>query len=588
MSETRNTGSEKLKRARAGADRTSSPRAARSAGRKRSAGAERSVGAERSAAGAERFAGAERSAGAERTAGAVKKTSRGGNRGGKSPRQTRVLKQRLLVIGGILVALIVWYSVIANTYRRRFLPHTYINGFDMGKMSVADAEAVLKKSVENYSLELAFRGGDEEVLTSENIDLTYVSSNEVEKILAAQNRAGWIRNAFGKRTSYAVSTSFKFDSAKLRAYLESLPAFQEANITKPKNAHIVRKKNNTFRVATEVEGNEPNEEAMFAAVDKAINASESRLNLAAYEGAYVEPSVRQDDEDLNYTAERFNSFVDCNITLKLRDGTTETYGRDDFVTWVTYNEDTESWSLSKDSVYTKCWAIMQDIADRYDDTKSTVEYTSTNVGTVVIPCAYYGYMVDVEGETDLMYEALINREDREIEIVNSVSETMDPKKGGTYVEVDVTNQHVIYYKDFQPYMEMDCVTGKESDPERRTPSGVYSVLNKLENQILGSLTALDPGQRYESHVDVWMPFFESYGMHDASWRENFGGSMYGEYGSHGCVNLPPEDAIEMFKVIDYYTPVIVVREGDNAPEGTRRGDTTWNPPDGGLHYSEES
>ena len=44
----------------------------------------------------------------------------------------------------------------------------------------------------------------------------------------------------------------------------------------------------------------------------------------------------------------------------------------------------------------------------------------------------------------------------------------------------------------------------------------------------------------------------------------------------------------MFKVIDYYTPVIVVREGDNAPEGTRRGDTTWNPPDGGLHYSEES
>ena len=500
--------------------------------------------------------------------------------------KTLPLKQKLLIAGGVLVALILCYCLIANGYRKKFLPHTFINSFDVGSLSVAEAENILKKSVETYSLELGFRGGSIRTMTGEDVNLTYVSSNEVEKILSGQNRAGWIRNFFGKHTSYSVSTSFKFDSDKLRSYLESLPEFQEANITKPVDAHIVKKVNNTFKVASEVNGNEPSEDVIFEAVDHAINHSEVRLNLDTVEGAYVSPGVRFDDEDLNYTVERFNSFVNTNISIKTKDGSVQKYGRDQLIDWFTQDESTGVWSLSKENVYKRCYAIMQAIADRDDDAKSTVRYESTYNGTVVLPCARYGYLVDVEKETDKMNDALLAREDRDIEIENSASLSIDPKNGGTYVEVDVTNQVVTYYKNGEIYVQTECVTGKENDPERRTPSGVYSVLNKLENQTLGSLTALDPGQRYESHVDYWMPFFESYGMHDATWRENFGGSMYWEYGSHGCVNLPPEAAEKIYKDIDYYTPVIVVRAGDNAPDGTRRGNTTWNPPDGGLHYSE--
>ena len=500
----------------------------------------------------------------------------------------RVLRQRLIVAGGILVALVLWYCLTANSYRRRFLPHTYINGFDVSRMSVADAEAILKNSVEKYTLELGFRGGSNETVTSRDVDLTYVSSNEVEQILADQNRAGWIRNAFGKHSTYTVSTSFKFDSAKMRSYLESLPEFLEANITKPKDAYIVKRADNTFMVASETEGNEPVEDAVFEAVNQAINHSEARLNLAAVDGAYASPSVRRDDEDLNYTVERFNSFVNTTIRITMKDGSVETYGRDQLIDWFARDESTGVYSLSKESVYKQCYAVMQSIADRYDNTKSTVEYESLKNGTVVLPCAYYGYKVDVEDETDLMYEGLINREDTDIEIVNGVKETMDPTNGGTYVEVDVTNQYVTFIKDGEVFLGTDCVTGLESDPERRTPSGVFSVLNLMENQVLGSLTSVDPGQRYESHVDYWMPFFESYGMHDASWRDEdaFGGEIYLYYGSHGCVNLPPSSAERIYKNIDFYTPVIVVRAGDNAPDGTKRGNTTWNPPEGGLHYSE--
>ena len=40
-----------------------------------------------------------------------------------------------------------------------------------------------------------------------------------------------------------------------------------------------------------------------------------------------------------------------------------------------------------------------------------------------------------------------------------------------------------------------------------------------------------------------MPFIRnSIGLHDASWRGKFGGSIYKGNGSHGCVNLPTEAA----------------------------------------------
>ncbi len=60
-----------------------------------------------------------------------------------------------------------------------------------------------------------------------------------------------------------------------------------------------------------------------------------------------------------------------------------------------------------------------------------------------------------------------------------------------------------------------------------------------------------------------MPFYGSYGLHDAKWRGSFGGDIYTYAGSHGCVNLPYSFAQKLYNAIDYWTPVLVVREGDD-------------------------
>ena len=75
------------------------------------------------------------------------------------------------------------------------------------------------------------------------------------------------------------------------------------------------------------------------------------------------------------------------------------------------------------------------------------------------------------------------------------------------------------------------------------------------------------GENYSTPVKYWMPFNGNIGMHDASWRSSFGGTIYKYNGSHGCVNLPPAVAKKVFQYVKAGTPVICYKsEGKKASE----------------------
>ena len=53
-----------------------------------------------------------------------------------------------------------------------------------------------------------------------------------------------------------------------------------------------------------------------------------------------------------------------------------------------------------------------------------------------------------------------------------------------------------------------------------------------------------------------MPFNGGIGFHDADWQPYFGGDRYLTGGSHGCINMPPENAEELYNIIQYDVPII--------------------------------
>ena len=121
--------------------------------------------------------------------------------------------------------------------------------------------------------------------------------------------------------------------------------------------------------------------------------------------------------------------------------------------------------------------------------------------------------------------------------------------GDSYVEVDMEGQHVYVYVDGELVLDSPCVTG-DAKRKRLTPTGVFYIEYKQRNRTLR-------GENYATPVNYWMHFYNHCGFHDAGWRRKFGGDIYLTDGSHGCVNMPPEKAKEMYDIVYKGMPVIV-------------------------------
>ena len=55
----------------------------------------------------------------------------------------------------------------------------------------------------------------------------------------------------------------------------------------------------------------------------------------------------------------------------------------------------------------------------------------------------------------------------------------------------------------------------------------------------------------------WMAVNGHYGIHDATWRNKFGGDEYLANGSHGCINLPPSIVPTFYSYVRTGMPVVV-------------------------------
>lgn len=119
----------------------------------------------------------------------------------------------------------------------------------------------------------------------------------------------------------------------------------------------------------------------------------------------------------------------------------------------------------------------------------------------------------------------------------------------TYIEINISKQHMWYYIKGELYVSTDVVTGNYGDMD--TPKGYWAVNSKASPCEL-------VGDGYVSYVQYWMAFIGGgWGIHDASWRDTYGGTIYMGNGSHGCVNTPYNAVKKMYAKVTIGTPVIV-------------------------------
>lgn len=118
-----------------------------------------------------------------------------------------------------------------------------------------------------------------------------------------------------------------------------------------------------------------------------------------------------------------------------------------------------------------------------------------------------------------------------------------------FVIVDISDQELKYYKDNEVKLETKVVTGKPSTP---SDEGLFEVYEITSDRYLR-------GPGYKSYVNVMMAYNGGEGLHDATWRADyeFGGPTHLSNGSHGCINMPKEDALALKEDVKLGTKVLV-------------------------------
>ena len=192
---------------------------------------------------------------------------------------------------------------------------------------------------------------------------------------------------------------------------------------------------------------------------------------------------------------------------------------------------------------------VKNLASRYNTAYKKRPF-KTSYGQTVEVSGFYGWRINQAAETEELVRILEAGESvvREPVYSQTAASHDGADYGGTYAEVNLTAQHLFFYKDGQKILESDFVSGNVSKGHT-TPPGIFALTYKQRDAVL-------KGEGYASPVKFWMPFNGGIGFHDASWRSSFGGSIYKTGGSHGCVNMPYAAAKELFENVYAGMPVI--------------------------------
>jgi len=132
--------------------------------------------------------------------------------------------------------------------------------------------------------------------------------------------------------------------------------------------------------------------------------------------------------------------------------------------------------------------------------------------------------------------------------ITTKTRTILVKENSSYVRVSIEKQTVELFKDNKLILTSPIVTGTENISE--SDKGIFKIYYKSQNVYL-------KGAGYLSYVNYWMPYNRGEGLHDATWREEFGGKIYKTSGSHGCINMPLEIAEQVYNNVSIGTIVEV-------------------------------
>ena len=446
-----------------------------------------------------------------------------------------------IIAAAVAAALAGAYLGMSLWYSHHFMPHSILNGNDVSGMSEDQVEQKLLTDSAGYVLAISGRNSLTDSIAASDISLQPVFDGSIGKLIRSQNVFSWPVSLF-RTSDYTISSVADFSEDELQAKIDSLAFFNAPAIVKPTDASYAFQ-NGRFEIIPETEGSEPDREKTHDAIVSALSGFLPTLSMDEA-GCYTEPQVRSDNAQLQKEVSELNTYAAVSLTFRFGDST-EVLDGSTVKDWISLNGTTVSVDAEKVENYVK------GLSEKYDTFGHDRQFTTHSGETITVYGGDYGWWMDQDSTAAEITDALQNGKSGELEPVwfGKGAAFGADDIGNSYVEVDLNDQHVWVYQEGSEVVSTDCVSGKAAIGHG-TPTGTYAVTFKQKDATL-------VGEGYSSPVSYWMPFNRNVGMHDATWRSSFGGKIYVNSGSHGCVNLPYSAAKQIFASIEKGEAVVV-------------------------------
>ncbi|MDR1013889.1 MAG: L,D-transpeptidase [Coriobacteriales bacterium] len=462
-------------------------------------------------------------------------------------------KRLWLVLGIVFGVLIAAYGGMAYYFSSHFGINTSIDNVECAFKTVEEVEQTISARVGTYELRIVGRDGLARTIEAADVALAYVSDGQVQAILDEQNPLLWVARLFRSPREATTHASVDFDKGSFAAMMRSIDLFDEKAMRAPVDAYLTFEEPR-YVVVPENLGSTLDEGRTTEAIDEALHSLVETLDVDEG-GCYVSPKVFSNNPDLLAEAERYNAHVPFEIVYTFGDET-EVLDTRIALDWMVVAEDGTA-TLNEEALA----AWVQDFGLRHDTVGKPRTFTSITGERSSVEGGNYGWEIDEEAEIEAIQAAIANhsgqRRDPSYVQVGAVhAPAGEPDWGTTYIELDLTKQHMYYIEKGTVTFETDVVTGAPWGG-RATPAGVFRILEKLSPTVLKGDIMPDGKREYETPVKYWMRItWGGVGFHDATWQPAFGGDRYTYAGSHGCINMPYNDAQTLYGMLEIGTPVV--------------------------------
>ncbi|WP_241655508.1 L,D-transpeptidase family protein [Actinomyces oricola] len=478
---------------------------------------------------------------------------------GGAPRPARRRRWPLWTAAALLVlfgAVGVGGFAYASHYSDLAVPGTSIAGTDVSGMSREQIITLVEDKASNATV--AISGDVQATATLTDIGTTVDAEATADAAMArGASVTDRFRALFGSQEISVVSSNN--EAASVDYAISLIPD----DISKAKNASVVLGADNeTFEITPASSGTSLDASILRDAAQQAASTLTSTSVTMQFQAA--DPAVS--DEEAQKVADTANEWVAQDVTVTSADGE-ESFTADapTKASWITVTaKDRDLPTLSVDSTKVATWVNEQ--ATEVNTEPITGQRNVNSRGEVVATPVEAEDGQSVNNATAVA-EAIASALNSGTAYSGTFEMTVTPATweertiadgaenlaypaapNEKWVDVDLSNKTVTAYEGATvvrgPVLMVDGAA------ETPTVTGTYHVYLKYESQTMRGENA--DGTPYVSEDVPWVTYWYSgYALHGAPWRSSFGYS-----GSHGCVNMPVDQALWFYNWTEIGTTVV--------------------------------